>query len=150
MRVVIQRVTRSSVTIDGKREASTGSGLLVLAGFSGDDSHDDLEWIAGKIIRLRVFDDNNGVMNLSIAETGGELLLISQFTLFARTRKGNRPSYIEAAGPEIAIPLYEKFIALLRTEIPGKVKTGKFGAEMAVELINDGPVTIIIDSKNRE
>ncbi|MBE0673139.1 MAG: D-tyrosyl-tRNA(Tyr) deacylase [Bacteroidales bacterium] len=150
MRVVIQRVARSSVTIDGKRTAATGSGLLVLAGFSGNDNDEDLEWIAGKIVRLRVFDDSDGVMNLPVTETGGEVLLISQFTLYAKTKKGNRPSYIDAAPPEIAIPLYEKFIVLLETMLPGRVKTGEFGAEMAVELINDGPVTIIIDSKTRE
>jgi D-aminoacyl-tRNA deacylase len=150
MRVVIQRVTRSSVSIGGSVTSSTGPGLLVLAGFTEADTADDLEWIAGKILRLRVFDDPEGVMNLPVTDIGGELMVISQFTLHAKTRKGNRPSYIDAAAPETAIPLYEKFISTLESLFPGKVKTGKFGAEMAVELVNDGPVTIIIDSKSRE
>jgi D-tyrosyl-tRNA(Tyr) deacylase len=150
MRVVIQRVTESSVTTGGKVKASVGRGLLVLAGFVSNDNDEDIEWVAGKIIRLRVFDDSKGIMNLPITEIAGEILVISQFTLHARTKKGNRPSYIEAAVPEIAIPLYNKFVALLETMLPGKIMTGEFGAEMAVSLVNDGPVTIIIDSKNRE
>lgn len=150
MRVVIQRVKESSVTIDGKEKASIGGGLLVLAGFINDDTDEDTGWIAGKITKLRIFDDADGVMNLPVEETGGEVLIISQFTLHARTKKGNRPSYIEAAGPDKAIPLYEKFIAEMEKMLPGKIRTGVFGAEMMVSLINDGPVTIIIDSKNRE
>jgi len=150
MRVVIQRVTESSVTTDGRVKASVGMGLLVLAGFIPGDNDEDLEWVAGKIIRLRVFDDSDGVMNLAVTDISGEILVISQFTLHARTKKGNRPSYIEAAVPEIAIPLYNRFVALLETMLPGRIRTGEFGAEMAVSLVNDGPVTIIIDSKNRE
>ncbi|MFO7573791.1 MAG: D-aminoacyl-tRNA deacylase [Bacteroidales bacterium] len=150
MRVVIQRVTESSVTTGGKVKASVGPGLLVLASFIAGDNDEDLEWVAGKIIRLRVFDDSDGIMNLPIIDISGEILVISQFTLHARTKKGNRPSYIEAAVPEIAIPLYNKFVALLETMLPGRIRTGEFGAEMAVSLVNDGPVTIIIDSKNRE
>ncbi len=130
--------------------ASINGGMLVLAGFTGADSVEDVEWMAGKIMRLRIFDDSNGVMNLPVTDTGGEILVVSQFTLHAKTRKGNRPSYIEAAVPEIAIPLYEKFISVLGTMLQGKVKSGIFGAEMAVSLVNDGPVTIIIDSRNRE
>ncbi len=150
MRVVIQRVTESSVAIGGEMKASIGKGLLVLAGFIAGDTEEDLEWIAGKIVRLRVFDDSDGVMNLAITDIAGEILVISQFTLHARTKKGNRPSYIEAAVPEIAIPLYKRFVSLLDSMLPGKIMTGEFGAEMAVSLVNDGPVTIIIDSKNRE
>lgn len=150
MRVVIQRVTHSSVSIGGSVTSSTGPGLLVFAGFTEADTAEDIEWIAGKILRLRVFDDSEGVMNLPVTDISGELMVISQFTLHAKTRKGNRPSYIGAAVPDIAIPLYEKFVSILESGHPGKVKTGKFGAEMAVELVNDGPVTIIIDSKNRE
>lgn len=150
MRVVIQRVTESSVTTGGEVKASVGKGLLVLAGFIAGDTDEDLEWVTGKIIRLRVFDDSDGVMNLAVTDISGEILVISQFTLHARTKKGNRPSYIEAAVPEIAIPLYNRFVELLETMLPGRIRTGEFGAEMAVSLINDGPVTIIIDSKNRE
>lgn len=150
MRVVIQRVTESSVAIGGEIKASIGQGLLVLAGFIAGDTDEDLEWVAGKIVRLRVFDDSDGVMNLAITDMLGEMLVISQFTLHARTKKGNRPSYIEAAVPEIAIPLYNKFVVMLESMLPGRISTGEFGAEMAVSLVNDGPVTIIIDSKNRE
>ena len=150
MRVVIQRVSEASVTIDGKIKAAIANGLLVLLGIEESDSTEDIEWLCGKIVRLRIFPDDNGVMNLSIAEAGGEILLISQFTLHASTKKGNRPSYIKAASPEIAIPLYEKFIAQLEKELNKKIATGEFGADMKVSLVNDGPVTISIDSKNKE
>ncbi|MBM3419528.1 MAG: D-tyrosyl-tRNA(Tyr) deacylase [Bacteroidetes bacterium] len=150
MRAVIQRVRESTVTISGQATASIGDGILVLAGFVNDDTNEDLEWVAGKVSRLRIFDDAEGVMNLPVSETGGEVLIISQFTLHARIKKGNRPSYIEAAGPESAVPLYETFIGKMESLLPGKIRTGVFGAEMMVSLINDGPVTIIIDSKNRE
>lgn len=150
MRAVIQRVTKSTVTIDGTVTASTGQGVLILAGFTGDDTHEDIEWVALKIIRLRIFDDNDGVMNLSVTDINGELMVVSQFTLHARTKKGNRPSYTDAAPPETAIPLYNSFVQILEEALPGRVSTGKFGAMMAVALINDGPVTIIIDSKCRE
>lgn len=150
MRVVIQRVSSSRVDIDGKTVGSIELGLLVLAGFESTDTHEDLEWTAAKITKLRIFDDNKGVMNLSVTDVNGDILAVSQFTLHAKTKKGNRPSYIQAAPPDIAIPLYENFVKILETEINKKVQTGKFGANMAVSLVNDGPVTIIIDSKNRE
>jgi D-aminoacyl-tRNA deacylase len=150
MRVVIQRVSEASVAIDGKIKSSIGKGLLVLLGIEENDSTEDIDWLCGKIVRLRIFNDESEVMNLSVAETGGDVLLISQFTLHASTKKGNRPSYIKAANPEIAIPLYEKFISQLEKELNKKVATGDFGADMKVSLINDGPVTIIIDSKNKE
>jgi D-aminoacyl-tRNA deacylase len=150
MRVVIQRVSEASVTIEGKIKSSIGKGLLVLLGIEENDSTEDIEWLCGKIVRLRIFNDESGVMNLSVAETGGEILLISQFTLHASTKKGNRPSYIHAASPDIAIPLYEKIIAQLEKELSKKIATGEFGADMKISLINDGPVTIIIDSKNKE
>jgi len=150
MKVVIQRVSEASVTIDSALSASINTGMLILAGFTSTDSAEDLEWVAGKIVRLRIFDDLTGVMNLPVTEVNGDLLVISQFTLHAKTKKGNRPSYIDAAVPEIAIPLYENFVKMLQDLMPGKVQTGKFGAEMKVALVNDGPVTIIIDSKSRE
>jgi len=150
MRVVIQRVSSSKVDIDGETVGVIGLGLLVLAGFESADTQEDLEWTATKITKLRIFDDNEGVMNLSVTDVNGDILAVSQFTLHAKTKKGNRPSYIQAAPPNIAIPLYEKFVTILETEINKKVQTGKFGANMAVSLVNDGPVTIIIDSKNRE
>jgi len=150
MRVVIQRVSSSKVDIDGKTVGSIGLGLLVLAGFESADTQEDLEWTAAKITKLRIFDDNEGVMNLSVTDINGDILAVSQFTLHAKTKKGNRPSYIQAAPPDIAIPLYENFVKILETEINKKVQTGKFGANMAVSLVNDGPVTIVIDSKNRE
>ncbi|MGE0078305.1 MAG: D-aminoacyl-tRNA deacylase [Bacteroidales bacterium] len=150
MRVVIQRVSSSKVDIDGKTVGSIGLGLLVLAGFESVDTQDDLEWTAAKIAKLRIFDDNDGVMNLSVTDIDGDILAVSQFTLHAKTKKGNRPSYIQAAPPDIAIPLYEKFVKNLEAEINKKVQTGRFGAMMEVLLVNDGPVTIIIDSKNRE
>jgi D-tyrosyl-tRNA(Tyr) deacylase len=150
MRAVIQRVSKASVSTNNGILASIGPGLVVLTGIEEADTHEDAEWLAGKIAQLRIFNDNNGVMNLSVLETGGEIVVVSQFTLHAKTKKGNRPSYIKAAPPEIAIPLYEKFVARL-TELLGKpVGTGEFGAMMLVEIHNDGPVTIIIDTKNRE
>ena len=150
MKVVIQRVTRASVTIEQQLFSSIGKGMLVLVGIQADDTDEDLNWLASKIVNLRIFDDENGVMNKSILDSGGEILAVSQFTLMARTKKGNRPSYIDAAPPAISIPLYEKFVATLSQELHKEIQTGQFGADMKVELINDGPVTIIIDSKNRQ
>jgi D-tyrosyl-tRNA(Tyr) deacylase len=150
MRAVIQRVSNASVTIGRKIHSEIGNGLLILLGIEETDNQEDIEWLCGKILRLRVFDDENGVMNLSVLETGGEVLIISQFTLHASTKKGNRPSYIKAARPEKAIPLYESFIKTMDLTLWKPSKTGIFGAEMQVSLINDGPVTIIIDTKNRE
>lgn len=149
MKIVIQRVSRASVAIDQKVHASIGAGMMILIGIQADDTEEDIEWLCGKICNLRIFDDADGVMNLSVKETGGEILAISQFTLMARTKKGNRPSYIDAAAPDISMPLYEKFITTLNREMQKEIKTGIFGADMKVELINNGPVTIIIDSKNR-
>jgi D-tyrosyl-tRNA(Tyr) deacylase len=150
MRVVIQRVSEASVIIEGKIKSLIGKGLLVLLGIEESDSIEDIEWLSGKITRLRIFDDENGVMNRSITEVGGEVLLVSQFTLHTSTKKGNRPSYIKSANPEIAISLYEKFISQLENELNKRIATGEFGANMKVSLTNDGPVTIIIDSKNKE
>ena len=150
MRVVIQRVSRASVTIDGQAFSSIGNGMLVLAGFEHADTTEDLDWMSAKIINLRIFSDHVGVMNLSVMETGGEILLVSQFTLHASTKKGNRPSYIRSAPPDIAIPLYELFIKRVAEQLGKEVKTGIFGADMKIGLLNDGPVTIIIDSKNKE
>ncbi len=147
MKVVIQRVLESSVTIDGKEIARIGQGMLVLAGFESEDSSDDLQKVARKIAGLRIFNDEQGLMNLDIKEVAGELLLVSQFTLHAKTKKGNRPSFIKAAKPEISLPLYQEFAEILRSHSIA-VQTGKFGANMHVNLINDGPVTLIIDSKN--
>ena len=150
MRSIIQRVSRSSVTISGKIKSEIRAGLLVLLGIEETDTDTDIEWLCNKILNLRIFNDNNEVMNLSVLDTGGDLLVISQFTLYAKTKKGNRPSYIRAACPEIATPLYEKFVTRL-SELSGKkVNTGEFGAMMQVELVNDGPVTIIIDTKEKE
>ena len=150
MKVVIQRVTRASVTIGQQLFSSIGKGILVLVGIQSDDTDEDINWLASKIVNLRIFDDENGIMNKSILDSDGEILAVSQFTLMARTKKGNRPSYIDAAPPAISIPLYEKFVATLSQELHKEVQTGQFGADMKVELINDGPVTIIIDSKNRQ
>lgn len=150
MRAVIQRVTRASVTIDGNLKSEIGTGFLVLLGVEDADTDEDLVWLSGKIARLRVFSDENDLMNLSLDDVHGDVLLVSQFTLFASTKKGNRPSYIRAARPEKAIPMYEAFIKQLQSEIQGKVVTGEFGADMKVDLLNDGPVTIIIDTKNKE
>lgn len=150
MRAVIQRVTRASVTIDGTLKSGIGTGFLVLLGIEDADTDEDLVWLSGKIARLRVFSDENDLMNLSLDDVHGDVLLVSQFTLFASTKKGNRPSYIRAARPEKAVPMYEAFIRQLQSEIQGKVVTGEFGADMKVDLLNDGPVTIIIDTKNKE
>ena len=150
MKVVIQRVTRASVTIEQQLFSSINEGMLILVGIQADDTDEDINWLSSKIVNLRIFDDENGVMNKSILDSGGEILAVSQFTLMARTKKGNRPSYIDAAPPAISVPLYEKFVATLSQELHKEVQTGQFGANMKVELINDGPVTIIIDSKNRQ
>ena len=150
MRAVIQRVSRASVTISGKIKSEIGAGLLILLGIEETDIDTDIEWLCNKILNLRIFNDNNEVMNLSLLDTGGDLLVISQFTLYAKTKKGNRPSYIRAARPDIAIPLYEKFVNRLSDLSGKKVYTGEFGAMMQVELVNDGPVTIIIDTKEKE
>lgn len=150
MRVVIQRVTQASVTIDHKVKGAIGPGLLVLAGFCPEDTDEDLKWLAGKIVQLRIFSDAENKMNLSVQDIQGDILLISQFTLYANTKKGNRPSYINAAPPAIAIPLYEKFIQYTQAAFGKSIQTGEFGADMKVALLNDGPVTITIDSKNRE
>ena len=150
MRAVIQRVSYASVSIDRQEKARIKNGLLILLGIEEADSQEDLEWLSGKISRLRIFRDQKGIMNLSLTEVEGGALVISQFTLHSSTRKGNRPSYIRAARPESAVPLYEQFINQLSDNIGQEVKSGKFGAYMQVELLNDGPVTIIIDTKNRE
>lgn len=150
MRVLIQRVLQASVTIDGKEHSSIGAGMLVLAGIEEADNDEDIDWLVQKITGLRIFNDSNGVMNIAIGEAGGEILAVSQFTLHASTKKGNRPSYIKAAKPDVAIPLYDKFVQRLSNATAGKVKTGVFGADMKVALVNDGPVTIWIDSKNKE
>lgn len=150
MRVVVQRVNRASVRSTFSGEASIDKGILVLLGIEHDDNIGDIEWLVGKLTRLRIFADEEGVMNRSIQETGGSFLVVSQFTLHASTKKGNRPSYIRAANPDTAIPLYEKFVSALQKESGLEVKTGWFGANMQVSLENDGPVTIIIDTKNRE
>lgn len=150
MKVVVQRVTQASVTIDGKIKSSIGLGLLVLLGIEEADTLEDIEWLSSKIINLRIFNDENGVMNVSVKDVGGDIILVSQFTLHASTKKGNRPSYIKAAKPEIAIPLYEKMIRHLQMDLGKSIQTGEFGADMKVSLLNDGPVTIVMDSKNRE
>lgn len=150
MRAVIQRVSQANVVIDGTVKGAIQHGLLVLLAIEDADTAEDTEWLSGKIVRLRIFDDEQGVMNRSVQEIGGEILLISQFTLFASTKKGNRPSYSRSARPEIAVPLYEQFIGKLETDFGKKIQTGEFGADMKVSLTNDGPVTILIDTKNRE
>lgn len=150
MRAVIQRVSQASVSIDRQKKAHIANGLLILLGIEEADATEDLEWLSSKIARLRIFRDHEGLMNLSTTDVGGEILVISQFTLHASTRKGNRPSYVRAARPESAIPLYEQFIKRLSEDTGREVKAGEFGAYMQVELLNDGPVTIIIDTKNRE
>ena len=147
MRVVIQRVGEAEVKVDGETIGKIGSGLLVLAGFEANDNQKDLEWMSGKICKLRIFNDENGVMNISVKDAGGDILLVSQFTLHADAQKGNRPSYIKAARPEIAIPLYEQFIKQLEFDLGKSIQTGRFGADMKVSLMNDGPVTILLDSK---
>lgn len=150
MKVVVQRVSEASVTIDEKIAANIQKGLLVLVGIEDADTAEDSSWLTSKIANLRIFGDENDVMNLSIKNIDGEMIVVSQFTLHALTKKGNRPSYIKASKPEIAIPLYEDFVKQMETELGKKVQTGEFGADMKVSLINDGPVTIIIDSKNKE
>jgi D-tyrosyl-tRNA(Tyr) deacylase len=150
MRVIIQRVIEASVNINQKIHGQIENGYLVLAGFEENDSEEDLLWISKKITDLRIFSDDEGKMNLSIQDVEGEILLVSQFTLFASTKKGNRPSFIRSAKPEIAIPLYEELIKILNSLMPNRIKTGVFGADMQISLINDGPVTIAIDSKERE
>lgn len=150
MRVVIQRVSQASVTINEQVKSSIDLGLMILLGIENEDNDEDIVWLTKKIAQLRIFDDNEGVMNQSVMDIGGGLLVISQFTLHAKTKKGNRPSYIKAAPPEISIPLYEKFVDLMHQTSGIKPKTGEFGADMQVALVNDGPVTIVIDSKNKE
>ena len=150
MRVVIQKVTQALVSIENQIVASIDKGLLVLVGIEDGDTNEDIAWLSSKIVNLRIFDDANGVMNLSVKEVEGEVLIVSQFTLHASTKKGNRPSYIKAARPEVAIPIYEAFIKQVETLLGKRVPTGQFGAMMQVSLCNDGPVTILIDTKNKE
>ena len=150
MKAVIQRVSSSSVTIDSKIVAEIQNGLLILVGIEDADNQEDINWLTSKIANLRIFADENEVMNLSVKDIDGEIIVVSQFTLHAATKKGNRPSYIKAAKPEIAIPLYESFVKSIENEIGKKAQTGQFGADMKVGLVNDGPVTIIIDTKNKE
>ena len=150
MRAVIQRVSKASVTIDNKIYSQIENGLLVLVGIEDADTTEDIEWLSGKIVNLRIFNDDSGVMNVSVKDINGDILAVSQFTLHASTKKGNRPSYIKASKPEFAIPMYEKFIQQLANDLGKTVGTGVFGADMKVELLNDGPVTIIIDTKNKE
>ncbi|MEI6049482.1 MAG: D-aminoacyl-tRNA deacylase [Bacteroidota bacterium] len=150
MRAVIQRVSRASVTIENKIRSEILEGLLVLAGIEESDNDTDIEWLCNKIVQLRIFNDNNGIMNLSVLDVGGDILVVSQFTLHAKTRKGNRPSYIRAAHPDVAVPLYNSFVSRLSRLMGKEVGTGEFGAMMQIELVNDGPVTIIIDTKEKE
>ena len=150
MRTVIQRVQHCSVTIDGQLKSNIGNGMLVLVGIEDRDTQEDIEWLCKKIANLRIFDDENGVMNRSVIETEGEVMVVSQFTLHASTKKGNRPSYIHASKPDFAIPMYESFCAEMGLQIGKNVATGEFGADMKIELLNDGPVTILIDSQNKE
>lgn len=150
MKAVIQRVSEASVTINGNVKSSIGNGLLVLVGIEDADTKEDIEWLSAKIVNLRIFNDEQGVMNVSLKDAGGDIIAVSQFTLHASTKKGNRPSYIRAAKPDAAIPLYEAFVKQLGADLGKPVQTGEFGADMKVRLLNDGPVTIIIDTKNRE
>lgn len=150
MRTVIQRLQHCSVTIDGQLKSNIGNGMLVLVGIEDRDTQEDIEWLCKKIANLRIFDDENGVMNRSVIDTGGEVMVVSQFTLHASTKKGNRPSYIHASKPDFAIPMYESFCAEMGLQIGKNVATGEFGADMKIELLNDGPVTILIDSQNKE
>ncbi len=150
MKAVIQRVTKASVTIEGEKVANIESGLLILLGIVSEDSREDIDWLAKKIVNLRIFNDENNVMNKSLLDINGDAIIVSQFTLHASTKKGNRPSYIQAAKPDIAIPLYEEFITVFEKQVDKKVQTGQFGADMKVELLNDGPVTIIIDTKDKK
>lgn len=149
MIAVIQRVNSASVVINGQTVAAIASGLVVLVGIEDADGDEDIDWLSKKIVNLRIFNDDNGVMNVSVKDTGGEMIVVSQFTLHASTRKGNRPSYIKAAKPDKAVPVYERFIKALEAELGKPVQTGVFGADMKVHLVNDGPVTIIIDTKNK-
>jgi D-tyrosyl-tRNA(Tyr) deacylase len=150
MRAVIQRVTRASVTIKGKINGQIENGLLVFMGIEDADTDEDIEWLSSKIVNLRIFNDEKGVMNISVKDIAGNILLISQFTLHASTKKGNRPSYIKASKPDIAIPIYEKMIEQLSIDLGKQIQTGIFGADMKIELLNDGPVTIVIDTRNKE
>ncbi|MBX2958800.1 MAG: D-tyrosyl-tRNA(Tyr) deacylase [Flavobacteriales bacterium] len=150
MRTVIQRVSSASVEINQQIKSKIGVGLLILLGIEHDDTDEDIEWMCGKIARLRIFGDEDGAMNLSVLDVNGDIIVVSQFTLHASTKKGNRPSFIKAARPEVATPLYQQFIATLQKELGKSIQTGEFGADMKVALINDGPVTILIDSKNKE
>ncbi|MCK8143292.1 D-aminoacyl-tRNA deacylase [Flavobacterium sp. I-SCBP12n] len=150
MKTVIQRVSSASVTIDSKVVADIQKGLLVLVGIEDADNQEDIDWLAAKIANIRIFGDENGVMNLSVKESNGDVIVVSQFTLHANTKKGNRPSYIKASKPDVAIPLYESFVKCMEKQLGKKVQTGVFGADMKVSLLNDGPVTILIDSKNKE
>lgn len=149
MIAVVQRVSAASVTIENKIKSSINSGLLVLLGIEDADNNEDIDWLASKIVNLRIFNDEQGVMNVSVKDMNGEIIVVSQFTLHASTKKGNRPSYIKAAKPEIAIPLYESFVKVLQSNLGKEIQTGEFGADMKVSLVNDGPVTIIIDTKNK-
>jgi D-tyrosyl-tRNA(Tyr) deacylase len=150
MKTVIQRVSKASVTIEGKKVASINNGLLILLGIIDEDTNEDISWLSNKIVNLRIFNDENGVMNQSLKDISGDVIVVSQFTLHANTKKGNRPSYIKAAKPEVAIPLYEVFLKQLEADLGKPIQTGVFGADMKVELLNDGPVTIIIDTQNKE
>ncbi|WP_306568554.1 D-aminoacyl-tRNA deacylase [Flavobacterium lindanitolerans] len=150
MKAVIQRVSHASVTIEGEKVSEIQSGLLILIGFEDSDTQEDIQWLSAKIANLRIFGDEDDVMNLSIKDIGGDIIIVSQFTLHASTKKGNRPSYIKASKPDIAIPLYENFISQMEADLGKKVQTGRFGADMKVALLNDGPVTIVIDTKNKE
>ncbi|MCH2192782.1 D-aminoacyl-tRNA deacylase [Kordia sp.] len=150
MKAVIQRVTEASVTVDQKKVANIGNGLLILLGVEHEDTHDDVKWLSNKVARLRIFNDENGVMNTSLLDTNGEAIVVSQFTLHASTKKGSRPSYMKAAKSDVSIPMYEAFVTQLEKDLGKKVQTGIFAADMKVALLNDGPVTIIIDTKNKE
>ncbi|AMS27370.1 D-tyrosyl-tRNA(Tyr) deacylase [Bacteroidetes bacterium UKL13-3] len=150
MRAVIQRVSEASVTIEGNVKGAIGNGLMILLGIEEADTNEDVEWLSGKIVNLRIFNDEAGVMNVSVKDCGADILLISQFTLYASTKKGNRPSYIKAARPDIAIPIYEQMIQQLQNDLGKPIQTGIFGADMKVALVNDGPVTIVMDSKDKE
>ena len=150
MRIVIQRVSHASVTIEGVCKSAIKEGFMILVGIEDADTQEDIDWLTGKLLRLRIFDDEQGVMNLDVQQIGGEVMVVSQFTLHASTKKGNRPSYFRAAAESVSRPMYEKFVAAVEQSLGKKVATGEFGADMKVELINDGPVTIWIDSKNRE
>ena len=150
MRIVIQRTAHASVTIGGRQKSAIGCGLLILVGIEDSDGREDIDWLTHKVVNLRVFDDAEGVMNRSVLDVGGDILVVSQFTLHASTRKGNRPSYIRAARPEVAVPLYEQFCQTLSAALGKPVQTGEFGADMKVELLNDGPVTILMDTKQKE